>query len=51
MTVAESQYAAQNRANELLGQRLRFRMRQLRDVMCVLTEESWIEKEFEIASR
>lgn len=51
MTVAESQYASQTRAIELLGQRLRFRMRQLRDVMCVLTEESWVEEEFEVASR
>ncbi|EED22512.1 hypothetical protein TSTA_060100 [Talaromyces stipitatus ATCC 10500] len=50
MTMAESQYAAQNRAIELLGQRLRFRMKQLRGVMCVLTEESWVEEEFEIAS-
>jgi predicted nucleic acid-binding Zn-ribbon protein len=51
MTVAQSQYTAQTRAIELLGQRLRFRMRQLRDVMCVLTEESWVEEEFEVASR
>ncbi|KAF3404803.1 hypothetical protein DPV78_003441 [Talaromyces pinophilus] len=51
MTVAESQYAAQTRAIELLGQRLRFRMRQLREVMYVLTDESWFEEEFEIASR
>lgn len=51
MTVAESQYAAQIRANDLLTLRLRFRMRQLRNVMCVLTDESWVEEEFEIASR
>ncbi|KAF4956032.1 hypothetical protein F66182_18360, partial [Fusarium sp. NRRL 66182] len=50
MTVAESQYAAQIRANDLLTLRLRFRMRQLRNVMCVLTDESWVEEEFEIAS-